>query len=727
MQNSHPVTRSLGNFLIPTQPLTLVTLLLLVAMLPSLHTLPWPLLSGFILIVLAKFIIPEPWQHAGKAKFSLSVVLLILWAIFIYFAKVRWLSGETFLSALLLIVALKWLEARSRAEGKFLSLIAGILLAISSLYLSGVPALLFLLLGHLLVIYTLWALNQPVSLQAEAAVSLKKSSANIKRGFNLCTFILLVSLPFVSVLFLAVPRIQGPLWEIGVVMGLPLELMVNQNNRQQAGSVQLRSGNVSRAKGIDEPVLVADFVSAVPSKSRLYWRGPIYDAFDGKDWLSTAPTDRNSLLKKSFKRRSQLDKALTKVTDLVTYEARITTQDERWLYGLDLPYGSSAETFISEDFQVLRLNKRDSEFNYLLSAYLEYRGGRPLTAEQLQQYTDLPKKGTIKLRRWSSELFASSESTKDFVFTLSQALARSGFQFDADVKAPLIEGLVDYEQLFFEKKRGSIEQLNAIVAYILRAAGIPARIVTGYRGGNLIALTNFIVVKQTHAHVWLELWIADSGWQRLEIKDLLELTNPDKKPSSGANVKVTAVNKTLQKSASAASPAPKTSNSNTKGSTEKTSKTDTDNPLLWLATLSKQLKNWVMNYSPEQQVEILQKAGIKQVNWKLLLLISVLAVGTLIVLFSALWSFKRKPRDAIADQFLKFNKFLTGHHLACAPHECPQRWLQRLERANPECLPALRIIIQRYIKIRYFNEDQQQIKQDFKILKRDMQRFKGMM
>jgi transglutaminase-like putative cysteine protease len=701
-----------------------VSVLLLVAMWPSLTTLPSVLLIGFAVIALAKLVIKVQWRFASKIKLVLSLLLLVAWALFIHNSAVRWLSGESFLSGLLVVVALKWLESQSRREFKFLSLVSSVLLAIGCLHLSGIQALLYLVLGQLLVLYSLWLLNQPGT---GTNVTVAQYLARVKSGFSQCGFSMLLALPFVIVLFLSVPRIQGPLWELGVVMGLPLEMMVDQKSRQLSGTLQLRSGNVSRAKGEDEPVLVADFASAVPSKSRLYWRGPIYDRFDGNDWLIKANASRNTLLKHSFKRRAQLDAALKDVADRVSYEARITTHGERWLYGLDMPYGSSAETFISEDFQLLRLNKRNGDFNYSLNAYLEYRGGRELTAQQRLQYTQLPELGNLQLRQWSTDLLKNSADSKDFVFLLGQALATSGFGLNAEQNTPQRDGLADYDQLFFKGKAGSLEQLNGIVAFTLRAAGIPSRIVTGYRGGSLIALTNFVIVKQAHAHAWLELWINGSGWQRFETEDLLNADSADK-DSKSAKAAPAAKARVLKKvTPDSADASDSIAQAKGKSTAKKASKQGAENYFDWLANLSKSVKNWVMNYSPEQQVEILKKVGVKQVNWKLLLLISIAAMCLFVFVFTVLWRVRRKRVEPIAEQFHILNKFLVKYQLDCADNECPQRWITRLEKLAPQCLPALKHIIESYIKIRYRDDDKQLIKQQLKLLKRDIQRFKGMM
>jgi hypothetical protein len=701
-----------------------VSVLLLIAMWPSLTTLPASLLLGFAVIAVAKLVIKVQWRFATKIKLLLSLLLLVAWALFIHNSAVRWLSGETFLSALLVVVALKWLESQSRREFKFLSLVSSVLLAIGSLYLSGIQALFYLVLGQLLVLNSLWLLNQP---DTGSNARVAQYFARVKNGFSQSGFSMLMALPFVVVLFLSVPRIQGPLWELGVVMGLPLEMMVDQKNRQLGATLQLRSGNVSRAKGEDEPVLVADFASAVPSKSRLYWRGPIYDRFDGNDWLIKANASRNTLLKHSFKRRAQLDAALKDVSDRVSYEARITTHGERWLYGLDVPYGSSAETFISEDFQLLRLNKRNGDFNYSLNAYLAYRGGRELSAQQRLQYTQLPELGNLQLRQWSSGLLHNSADSEDFVFLLGQALATSGFALNAEQDTPQLNGLADYDQLFFKGKAGSLEQLNGIVAFALRAAGIPSRIVTGYRGGSLIALTNFVVVKQAHAHAWLELWINGSGWQRFETEDLLSASSADKNTKSAKAASVVKANVLKKNAPDNADSSDSITQTKGNSTAKKAAKQSADNYFEWLANLSKSVKNWVMNYSPEQQVEILQKVGVKQVDWKLLLLISTAAMCLLVLAFTALWRVRRKRVEPIAEQFYSLNKFLVKYQLDCADNECPQRWITRLEKMAPQCLPALKHIIESYIKIRYHDDDQQLIKQQLKLLKRDIQRFKGMM
>ncbi|WP_421867197.1 transglutaminaseTgpA domain-containing protein [Motiliproteus sp.] len=683
----------------------LIALYLLVALIPTLLPLSL-ILQGLVLLpfVARAWVNPQP-----RTRSLLVLSVIVAWAAQIQLGAQPWLSGQTFLSGLLIAVALKWAESSSPHEFRFLATLSLVLFALSSLQFNGLVGLSYLLLGVFCFVLVQLLIDEPNGLSVLLA------------RLGTATRLLLLALPIAVVLFVTVPRIQGPLWDLGIVMGLPIELVIDQDQREQGFKASLQAGKVSRLKTSDSPILVAEFEGTVPYKSRLYWRGPVYDLYDGISWQMRSDWDnRTRLLKGSFRNRNQLDSVIASKSDRVSYEARITANGGRWMYGLDFPYGSSPETFISNEFQVLGIRKLTREFNYQQQAYLEYSGGRALTQEERRRYLQLPQNANPRLQQWGGELALAESDPARRIYDLQVHLAEGDYQL---TQTPDIEEYPDsLDEFFFDRKEGGIEHLAGATALVLRAAGIPTRLVSGYRGGSLIALTNFVVVRQAHAHVWVEAWDDLKGWQRFEAKDFVEPpAKQQPKPAAKAAKSEPAKQKAAKDPVAKAPEPVATPTGQSKPSTASSPATGMD----WLVSLSSGLETWILNYNPDRQVELMKKSGLRTVDWKSLLATSLLSLLLLMLIYGLLLGRRKAKQDPLERLFGQLNRAMAKQGLDCGPQECPQRWLQRLEVEAQNLYPALELVISAYIRLRYSRASVEpgQIKE----LQRDIKRLAGML
>ncbi len=691
--------RLLKHFQAATASALVVGFLLFYAALPVLSEVLRPVVLVFLLCFALRPLL------RGKRNLQWGVILLglLTTGLALWLSNTDWLSGPTLLSVLITVLALKWVEADSDRELILLSYGALLLLTLAGLHLGGFSSLAYLTIGALLLLLALNTINHP------------QRSFLLRLG--LVGRILLISLPVTTMLFISMPRLQGPLWDLGIVMGLPIELVIDQEEREKGIKGTLRAGQVSRLKQSDAPVLVAEFKGTVPYKSRLYWRGAVFSHYDGVSWqLPEGWDNRSNLLRTAFKGKNTVDQVLTSKEDLVSYEARVTAHGARWLYALDVPVGRSAESFVSADLQMLGIRRVSREFNYEQKAYLEYSGGRPLTDQQRQEYLQLPDNSNPRLIELGRSL------GDDPVYRLQVHLASGGYQI---TQTPDIEEHPNsLDEFMFERKVGGIEHLAGATALVLRAAGIPTRLVAGYRGGSLIALTNFIVVRQGNAHVWVEAWIDGVGWQRVEAQDMVA------KPEKEKVMQQTEaqVEKKTQPAVSkpAATEAKSAALAGQKKTKPKQSSRREKGPG-WLQKLSSGLETWVLNYNPDRQVELMQKSGLRKVDWKSLLAITLVGLLLLSLLYIALLQLKRGKEEPVARSFNELNKALGKKGLACAADECPQIWLRRLQGLELPFYDALEQIVGRYMQVRYSRMDTEQGREATKLLCRDIKRLTAML
>jgi transglutaminase-like putative cysteine protease len=333
-----------------------------------------------------------------------------------------------------------------------------------------------------------------------------------------------LALPLAAALFVFFPRIPGPLWDIGLSFGLPLSLGLEKSSQGLGVSTRLKPGQGQTQTGVSEnrPVLVAEFENWVPPTSLLYWRGPVYYDFDGKEWRLDPEYEAGqgrALMRRGWARGDAFSATLTRKTHEIRYTIRLTPHDRLWLYGLDLPAALAAESFISADWQVLAHRPVEAETSYRLKSWLEWEagGGGASGEAALRRALALPETGNPRLRALGAELAARPPEER--VKTALAALAREGYKVRD--RFEFREGPDALDAFWFDGREGNADLYAGTFVFLMRAAGVPARLVTGYRGGKLMALTDYVIVKKNHAHAWTEIWDTTRGWQRVDPVDLI--------------------------------------------------------------------------------------------------------------------------------------------------------------------------------------------------------------
>lgn len=660
-------------------------LFLVLAGLPSFHLLPPLLLLALVAVsILHKWICTKP-----AILWGCFITIVGLMAGLVGTTPTEWLSAGAIITALFTVLFLKWLESKSEREYRITVLSALILVALSSLYLPSLPAIAYLMLMSILALVCLLMIND-----VERRFSLFKLT---KLGGSVS----LLVLPITIVLFVTVPRVQGPLWDLGIAIGLPIELAIDQDARDIGLTGSLKAGQVSRLKKIDSPILVAEFTSTVPYKSKLYWRGPVFSDYDGVSWeLPNNWDKRSNLLKGAYRGKDAVEKTLQFKKDRVHYEARVSPHAGHWLYALDVPVGQTPEAVISKDLQLLGIRSISWEFKYDISAWLEYSGGRKPSEEALAAYLNYPDTSNPRLREFGQSLNTQYENPQRIIEEYYRYLAATGYRLTLTTDIP--ENNQSLDHFFFDTKEGTIEHLASSTAMVLRAAGIPTRLISGYRGGNLIALTDFVVVKQEHAHVWVEAWTDKTGWMRVEAKDIVLPPEKNQSVSESATKKAKQVQP--EKSSSAAKTASEIEREQpdiTKKTTPKDKPKTQVYTWSWLNKLSSGVETWVLNYNPDRQVELLKKSGLRKVDWKNLLAICIVALFLLTCIYAFILIINKPKKDPVAKSFESLNRCFAKKGLGCKADECPSNWLVRIEQENPELYPSLKIVLKQYMSIRY--------------------------
>lgn len=694
-----------------SQPWVLITLIL--AALPSFIRLPW--------WVAAIAVFGAAWHYAGgligeqRRRFygrGLNLLLLAGAIAGIWLSFESWFSGEAVLSFFIIVVFLKWSESRSRRDYLLLIFAAVILAAVGALYFES----LLNLLHMLVVVFALTLSLIAIHMEGAKPVFLLRRAG----------LLVLLGLPLMLLLFLTFPRIPGPLWDIGLAFGLPVKALMDRGPGDHGKSTVLRQGGIQRAQQSDDNVLVAEFEGAVPFKSQLYWRGPVFYDYDGENWkLPENWDDRARLLKTSIRSKAQFDRLIHTTDTPLRYTLRVMPNGGRWLYGLDVPGTSAPECFISEDLQLLSIrNIDDQEPKLQMVAYLGYTAGNELLPEQRSRALAMPEGSNPRLRALGQQLAQEHKNAEAITHAVYVGLRSGGYRFDP---THLIEPGADlFDRYYFDEKRGGVEYLAGATAMLLRAAGVPARLVSGYRGGTIIALTNFVIVKRADSHAWVEAWQDGKGWSRVEALDII--APPPEERATAAKTKETPQAATVMEKQPQQSVEPPQEPAKADKPGAKAKVSAPKPPKGWTlpdwASIFTKMQKWVINYNPDRQMELLKGVGMSQSNWVDLLISGVSGVALLLGLYGLVaWWRGRKAVDRVGRSWSGFCRRLAKLGLVKGGQECPRNYLARICSQRPELTSAAEDIVGRYIDIRYGNGPNAEAE---RLFRRQIQRFLSM-
>lgn len=386
------------------------------------------------------------------------------------------------------MLALKLLETNTLRDAR--ALLSFSLFAIMAAFLQDQGPL-TLLLALLSAVLILTALARVSEIESGSPTE----APGLARRLRATGLLMLLSLPLAAVGFLLFPRLPQPLW------GLP----DNAAEARTGLSETMAPGDISELFIDDSPILRASFRGRRPVPAELYWRGPVLSEFDGRSW-------RLSMWLRSFEAPAVEDNA-----EWLDYELVQEPTDRRWVMALDVP----GAPFEQSPTNPLRLNRDRSLIarrplaevsrHQLRSApSAAFDAALPRTLRQ--QYVSLPSNFNPR----TAELVAGWRAMAlDEAQLVQQALDRFNREFTYSLTPPPL-GRDSVDEFLFETREGFCEHFASAFTVMMRMAGIPARVVTGYHGGFYNPLGDYMVVRQSDAHAWSEIWLQGRGWVRVD-------------------------------------------------------------------------------------------------------------------------------------------------------------------------------------------------------------------
>lgn len=468
--------RGTDGSLLVSLPWTLTALA--VSLAPHVLFLPFWITGAFFICAAWRYIIEKRRRTLPSIWLRAALALLCFLGVLATYSSV---SGVGPGSALLAIMAaLKLLETRKRRD-QFVLLFISIFLVMSSLlreqYLWSLPYLIV----AMLLIMTAW-LRMSASVQETA-----------RQSFRTGGRLVLYAAPLAIAMWIFFPRIATPFWAVPI----------DTSSGTSGLSDTMSPGDISSLSLSDAVAFRVRFEGDIPAPRDRYWRGLVLHRFNGRTWSGNDPMIAN-------RARDQVEV----LGDPVNYNITLEPTRQQWVFALDIPYSwSLPQTFMGPQQQLARVHPIDQRVSYDATSFTEYRADTRISDLFLSWSLRLPENSNPKTAVLAKELRASSGSEREYINAVLRKFHEEEFFYTLD-PPPLGNNPVD--RFLFETRRGFCEHYASAFAVMMRSAGLPARVVLGYQGGELNPMGGHMIVRQADAHAWTEVWLENIGWHRVD-------------------------------------------------------------------------------------------------------------------------------------------------------------------------------------------------------------------
>ena len=626
-----------------------LVLALALCLVPHLHALPLWCSTATVAALAWRAVVA--WGRLQQPP-RLLLLLCLLAAVGLTVVTYHGILGrQPGMTLVTMLAALKTLEMRERRDA-FVVCALGLFMIFAQFLSSQSPGTALLALVALLALFTAMILAQ----RPNGHPTLRSAGLAASRS-------LVMGVPLMLALYVFFPRF-GPLWSA------PGDAWAHTGLSDQ---VQL--GSVSQLAQDDSVAMRLKFLGAPPAVDQLYFRGPVLDHFDGRVWRNSLQPDEG---------RPPITPAAPPLVRILGRAVRYeVTIEPNHLYDVPLldgtivarappPWYEPRLTHVGLSWWAKEpLNER---------VFLQAQAWPIAREEQPSNWAvwlQLPAHRNPRTLRWARDVLQQLEPTKPQAEDLAQAVLKhireGGYRYTlepgnegTDAQGQPIADLVD--QFWLDRRSGFCEHFASAFVVIMRAMGVPSRLVTGYQGAELNPVDGVFEVRNSDAHAWAEIWLPEQGWQRIDptaaiAPERVEL--PRHAPLDAGTLP--GVLSQL-------------------------------NPAAW--TYAHQLADaldhrwnlWILQYSSRTQADMLRSWGLTDTDWASLLRVCAGLLGVLALIGAtwAAWQRRRAPRS-VWDQPLRrlHRQLLRAGYQAPADQPAPASALAWAVAIQAQCPPAI--------------------------------------
>jgi protein-glutamine gamma-glutamyltransferase len=606
-----------------------------------LHVDRVPLWSSVALIACAAWrfaALKWPLRLPGTVVRALLTLLLIA-AVALQF---RTLNGLTAGTALLVsMAAVKLLETYRRRD---LYIVVGVslsLLVASCLDRQGILRA------------PLYALHAWVCCSAFAIIGNDGGAIRSREAISLAARSLAISVPLALLLFLLFPRMAGGFWS------LP------PSDQAQSGlSDSMSPGSISELTESDEPAFRVHFLGKTPRREDFYWRGPVLHDFDGYTW-------------RDLPGRNSIRLPLRYLGEPYRYRIALEPHSRNWWFALDTVTESpNRRVRLTYDHQLIAAQPVTRLVEYEATSYTRTQTTVPIPVLAERYGTELPPNRNPRSLELAREMRESAGSEPAYLAAVLEMFRDGGFEYT--LTPPRLD-FNSVDDFLFNTRRGFCGHYASAFVTLMRAAGVPSRVVTGYHGAEWNPVGRYFTVRQSDAHAWAEVWIDGRGWTRVDPtavvaperlrRGVFELL-PDSMSAPARLIRQTPwINRTAQ---------------------------------TWDA-LNEWWNSRVVKYDFSSQLNLLGHLGFDVPEWKHLgwLLAAGFIGWLLIVGWHVARTGHRAPLDRLARAYLRLCGKLAHAGIQREPHQGPLAYAEAVKARRPDLAAAARSLLSRYAELRF--------------------------
>jgi transglutaminase-like putative cysteine protease len=591
--------------------------------------------SGIIRLLLARRGRAAPSRGLRLTIAAMTIALL--------FGQFRTFNGLPAGSALLALMAgLKLLETNTQRDIHIITL---------SIY--------FLSLSALLQSDSFWLLAYLIGVCWLTSATLLRLTTTSPipawpRSLRYAGRILGQALPLALVFWLLFPRFAGPLWQL-------------PNDGQSAGSGlsdTMSPGDISELALSDEVAFRVRFAGVPPPLQERYWRGPVMHDFDGHTWKRGYPAASSA-------------PPLLPHGPAYTYTLSLEPHQHRWIFALDWPaHWDLPRGRLTGDYTLVQPDPVSRPIDVVATSYTHVQSPEPLSALLRKKDTYLPPGRNPRSVQLAQALRADHPDDLGYVHAVLDMFSRQSFYYT--LTPPQLAG-DSVDEFLFDTKRGFCGHYASAFATLMRAAGIPTHVVTGYQGGTFNRFANYWIVRQSEAHAWDEVWIEGQGWWRVDPTSAIAPSRVEQDLSEAASADESLASRWQRRTP-------------------------------WLADMRLRLdalrqiwRERILLFDQDSQQQLLASLHIPEPDGqKLVLVLS----GALVLVFCWLtWTVRREidpsRREPLIRAYAKLCEKLAAVGIPRPAHEGAEDYAARVARQRPDLGWSVTALCRRYSDLRY--------------------------
>ncbi len=513
----------------------------------------------------------------------------------------------------------------------------------------------FLLLSALLRQQAIWSfafllVSLFVTMLAWLNVARAGSSLAPRTSIRFTLRIFAHAAPLLLIFWVLFPRVPGPFWAIPA----------DRSTASTGISDTISPGSISKLSQSDAIAFRVQFSGQEPAARDLYWRGPVMESLNGRDWSVYTPKSKQRSDPAQLETRGQPTR----------YTMTLLPTKRRWLFALDLPRRwDLSQVNLGPEQQLLATNPVRRLTRVQIESYTDFQIKQPLSAAQKTRLTQTPANSNPRTRQLANELQQAYPDERQRSQAILDLFRDDNFVYTLE---PPELGRDSMDEFLFETRQGFCEHYAAAYAYLMRLTGTPARLVGGYQGGEQNSLSNYFIVRQSNAHAWTEVWFEDDGWVRVD-------------PT--AAVSEQRIEFGLQAAFGDA------------GSRFFSGNLTENIQLAWDA-LNARWDDWILGYGPQTQERFMQWLGLDDPSWQKLASMMGIACLLSLVGIAILLSrrYRKPPLDAIE---AIYRKTLQKLKIDMPGSATPEDILPVAKQLHPQLSPQLEAFFQHYQSLRF--------------------------